>query len=125
MTKRIISGILSFAVMLSALTIFADNNADIKNTSSIIAQAYVDDNGQVVSNNMKVYTGDFGLNAFSIKGGKKGWLFDILSSKTDNYLYMDIDDKLLPFQSSRHRRLQVLQNLQLCLRMVRVLLPIY
>ena len=95
MTKRIISGILSFAIMLSALTIFADNNADIKNTSSIWANAYVDDSGQVVSSNMKVYTGDSGLNNFSIKGGKKGWLFDILSAKTDNYLYMDIDDNLL------------------------------
>jgi len=89
---RIISGILSFAMMFSALPAFA--NTASKTTENLI-NAYVDENKQVITNNMDVYMGDNNLDNFNISGGKYGWFFDVFSAKTDHYLYMNINDELV------------------------------
>ena len=92
--RKVISGVLSAAMILSAFpAVSASANVD-KADASFAINAYVDENGDVVTNNMSVYMGDVGKNIISVKGGKKGWLFDVVSDVKDFYLYMDIDDKL-------------------------------
>ena len=92
--RKVISGVLSAAMILSAFpAVSASGNVD-KADASFAINAYVDENGEVVTNNMSVYMGDVGNNTISVKGGKKGWLFDVVSDVKDFYLYMDIDDKL-------------------------------
>ena len=94
MTKnKLISGILSIAIMLSVIPVgYAATDTPKADTSLI--NAYVDEKGQIITNNMKVYMGDNGYNKLADKGGQLGWLFDVSVNNTDYYLYMDVDDKL-------------------------------
>ena len=89
--KKLISGLLSLAVALSGFSAFASSEKqDAVRVKE--AMAYVDESGQVTEKNIDVYTGDTGLDIMSVKGGRKGWLFDITSSNADYYLYMNVDD---------------------------------
>ena len=84
------------SLLLTAVTAFAVLPASAGKTiaGDVQAYAYVDESAQVHCENMRVFMGDQGLNALTVKGGKAAWPFDVISAKTDNYLYMDIDDGL-------------------------------
>lgn len=84
------------SLLLTAVTAFAVLPASAGKTiaGDVQAYAYVDENTQVNSGNMRVFTGNQGLDNFTVKGGKHGWFFDVVSAKTDHYLYMDINDEL-------------------------------
>ena len=86
--KKLISGLLSLTMAFSGFSVFADSAS----VQEKCAQAYLQSDGTVVEKNIKVYTGDSGLDTISVKGGKKGWLFDVTSSNADYYLYLDVDD---------------------------------
>ena len=88
--KKFASLILAAVTALAVLPASAGETA----AGAAAAYAYVDESAQVHCENMRVFMGDQGLNALTVKGGKAAWLFDVISAKTDNYLYMDIDDGL-------------------------------
>ncbi len=90
---KLISYILSAVMIFSSVPATAAANGGRADTSSEIS-AYVDENRNVVMNNMTVRMGDNNLGNFNKSGGKPGWLFDVFSAKTDNYLYMDVNDSL-------------------------------
>ena len=90
---KLISYILSAVMIFSSVPVAAAANGGHAGASSEIS-AYVDENRNVVMNNMTVRMGDNNLGNFNKSGGKPGWLFDVFSAKTDNYLYMDVNDSL-------------------------------
>ena len=82
--------VLCVVLVFTAFSVMA---SDLNTADADAIYAYVDENGKVIQSNMKVHMGDSGLDVLAVRGGKKGWLFDVVSAKTDYYLYMDTDDK--------------------------------